>query len=78
MIPQNVNILKFPVLPQNGMETVHMHLNKYFIEREGVFELQGPPEGHKMALFGKSWNSDIIAGLSPWVVGGGLSGVAWY
>jgi hypothetical protein len=50
MIPQNGNILKFPVLPQNGMETVHMHLNKYFIEREGVVEPQRPPERPQKGL----------------------------
>ena len=57
MIPQNGNILKFPVLPQNGMETVNMHLNKYFIEHEGVVEPQGTTKrakGHKKTYLGRA------------------------
>jgi hypothetical protein len=54
MIPQNGDILKFPVLPQNGLETVLMYLNKYLIERREVVEPEWPPEGPKKALFGRS------------------------
>ena len=79
MIPQNGNILKFPVLPQNGMETVNMHLNKYSIEHEGVVEPQGtikkgqgPQKGLIWEILKLGYYRRIIAmGGGWWFIWGG-------